>query len=121
MQETDVTKAVITAINVIILILLPIMAAWHICRIKKFEHASYDWWMQILVVLSYGAAINAEIPALWSRWKSYYVWHIQIPEAAYTLTTWDRWSHALYYILFMFITWALTKKRVPSIITETIG
>ncbi len=121
MQEVEINKIVITAINVIILMGLPVWAVWHGRRIKNCEHMSYDYWMQILIVMCYITAICAEIPALWARWKAYYIYHMDISDSLYVLTTWDRWNHLLFYVIFMFLTWSITYKRVPKAFTEALG
>ena len=121
MNEIDVNKAVITAINVIILLGLPIMFGWHIARAKKLIHKSEDWVTQILIIFVYGLAILAEIPALWSRWEAYYVLKLQLTEGMYKLTTWDREGHAVFYVTLFLLTYTFTRKKIPQIVTNTIG
>jgi len=121
MNENDVNKAVITAINVIILLGLPIMFGWHINRAKRLMHKSDEWIIQILIIFTYGLAICAEIPALWIRYEAYYVMHMKIPEGMYKLTTWDRWGHAIFYVVLFLLTYTFTRKKVPQIVTDTLG
>ncbi len=121
MNEIDVNKAVITVINVLILLGLPVMLAWHISQAKRLMHKSEPWIIQILIVFVYSLAIAAEIPALWSRWEAYYNLHIVIPKTLYILTTWDREGHALFYAAFFLLTYTFTRKKAPSIIRDTLG
>lgn len=121
MNEIDVNKAVITAINVIIILGLPCMLTWHVSRAKKLMHKSEDWITQILIIFVYGLAISAEIPALWIRWQAYYVLHIKLPDSIYKLSTWDRWGHLIMYVALFMLTYTFTRKKIPKIVTDTIG
>lgn len=120
MTEISVNKAVITAINILILSGLPIMALWHYKQAKKKEHLSYDWMVQIMIIFLYIMCISAEIPALWSRWKAYYELRTQLPDVMYKLTTWDRWSHLLAYLVLFLLTHTITSKKVPKIVKDTL-
>lgn len=119
-HDIEVSKVVITAINVIILLGLPFMLGWHIRRMVKTNHGSYDWMMQLIIVFLYVIAISSEIPALWSRWVAYYELKMQIPEKLYVITMWDRWLRAIFYIFFFVFTFAFTVKRVPKVISDTL-
>jgi hypothetical protein len=119
MQEEQIEKLVITVINVLVLGSLPFWFAWHIKQMKNLNYLSYDYWIQFIIVLLYGAAINAEIPALWSRWVSYYDYNLSLPKLIYVLTTWDRFGHLGLYLIIMFLTWSITYKRVPKTFTDT--
>lgn len=121
MNEIDVNKAFITAINVLILLGLPVMFAWHISRAKRLIHKSEDWIIQILIIFVYGLAITAEIPALWSRWYAYYTLQMKLPDVLYKLSTWDRWSHLIFYVVLFLLTYTFTRKKVPQIVTDTLG
>lgn len=119
MQETEISKLAITILNVVILGSLPLWMAWHIRRMKQCVHMSYDYWMQFIISLLYFTGIAAEIPALWSRWKAYYVYQLNIPDSLYVLTAWDRFNHLVLYLIIMFLTWSITYKRVPKAFTDT--
>ena len=121
MNEIEVNKAVITVINILILLGLPCMFAWHIGQAKRLLHKSEEWVIQILIIFVYGLAICAEIPALWSRYKSYYVLHLQMPDAIYKLSTWDRWGHLIFYVVLFMLTYTFTRKKIPRIVTDTLG
>lgn len=121
MNEIDVNKAVITGINVLILLGLPCMFAWHIGQAKRLLHKSEDWIVQILIIFVYGLAISAEIPALWIRWQAYYVLHIQLPDSMYKLSTWDRYGHLMLYVALFLLTYTFTRKKIPQIVTDTLG
>lgn len=121
MNEIDVNKGVITAINILILLGLPCMFAWHIGQAKRLIHKSEDWIIQILIVFVYGLAICAEIPALWIRWYAYYTLNMKMPDVVYKLSTWDRWSHCIFYIVLFMLTYTFTRKKLPKIVTDTIG
>lgn len=120
-QEIEVSKAAITAINVIILMGLPYMFFWHIKQARSKDHLSYDWMVQILIIFVYGIAITAEIPALWIRLISYYQLKLVIPEGLYKLTTWDRWSHLCEYAALFLLTFTVTKRKVPKIVRDTLS
>ena len=119
MQETEINQIAITVINIAVLGSLPGWFFWHIRQMRKREHLSFDYWIQFIIVLLYGAAINAEIPALWARWDAYYVYHMKIADGLYKLTTWDRSGHLFEYVILMFLTWSITYKRVPKAFTDT--
>jgi len=119
MQETEISKLAITIINVLIEGALPFWLIWHIRQMRKREHLSYDYWIQFTISLLYGCAVLAEIPALWSRWKAYYVYKMVLPDDLYVLTTWDRVNHLVLYVVIMFLTWSITYKRVPKAFTDT--
>lgn len=121
MTENEVSMFIITIFNCVILVALPICTIWHTARIRKFPHWSDDWWTQIIIVMSYIAAINCEIPALWSRVTAFYVYRLVIPQHILTLTTWDRWGRALFYIFYFLLTWIFTKKRIPEFVKETLS
>jgi hypothetical protein len=121
MNESDINKAVITGINIVILLGLPIMFAWHIKQAKQLIHKSEDWIVQILIVFVYGLAICAEIPALWSRWIAYYTLKMPLPDGLYKLTTWDREGHAVFYAALFLLTYTFTRKKAPKIVTDTLG
>lgn len=121
MNELDVNKAVITAINILILLGLPIMFMWHIGYAKRLIHKSEEWITQILIIFVYGLAICAEIPALWSRWLAYYSMHLPMSGDLYKLTTWDRWSHMIFYVVLFLLTYTFTRKKIPQIVKDTIG
>ena len=119
--ENDAYTVFIMFFNIIILIGLPIMPIWHGYKaIKMFMH-SYDWQLQIFIIFIYILAINAEIPALLSRWKVYYTLKINLPDSIYVLNAWDREGHAIFYGAFIFLTVIITNKKMPKIITDTIG
>lgn len=120
MQEIDVNKAVITAINVIILLGLPVTLGWHVSQVKSKKHLSDEWIIQLMIVFLYIVAICAEIPALWARFDAYYVYKMVIPDALYKLSTWDRWNHLLYYAIFIIFTVTVTRKTIPKVIRETL-
>lgn len=121
MGETEVNKAIITAINAIILLGLPGMLIWHIRRVKTKKHLSDEWIIQLMFVFLYIISITAEIPALWVRWESYYVYNLPTPESLYKLTTWDRWSHLIFYVVLMVLSSTITRKKIPAIIKDTIA
>lgn len=121
MQEIEVNKAVITIINILILLGLPCMFTWHVRQTKIKPHLSDDWIIQILILFLYGAAICAEIPALWVRWEAYYIYHIKLPEGMYKLATWDRWAHLIVYVVMFFLTYTFTKKKIPQVIRDTLS
>lgn len=121
MNEIDVNKAVITAINGVILMWLPCMLVWHIVQIRKFIHLSYDWTVQLLIIFCYCLAVNCEIPALWSRLYAYYNLKLTMPELLYTLTTWDRWGHVLFYAFFSLLTVIVTRKSIPQPIKDILS
>lgn len=119
MEPVEINKAVITVINIIVLGALPWWVYWHLQTRRQLNHMCYDWWIQTIIVMLYSSAICAEIPALWSRWKAYYELKMVMPDSLYILTTWDRWSHLLTYVILMFLTWSITYKRVPKAFTDT--
>lgn len=121
MGEVEVNKAIITGINVVILLGLPCMLIWHIRRVKTKLHLSDDWMIQLMFVFLYITAISSEIPALWSRFEAYYIYNLKTPDALYKLTTWDRWSHLIFYVVLMVISSTITRKKIPNIIKDTIG
>lgn len=121
MERIELNKLVITAINGIILLWLPSWTFWFAKQVKRFEILTYEWWLQVLLVICLGAAINAEIPALWARIVAYYDMKMDIPQYLYVLTTWDRWGHQLFYFLFILLGWCITKKSIPKVLTDTIG
>ena len=121
MNEIDVNKAVITLINVIILLGLPSMLGWHVTQAKRKLHKSDDWITQILIVIVYALAINAEIPALWSRWEVYYIQKLPLSKGLYFLTTWDREGHAIFYVALFFLTYTFTRKHIPQVIRDTLA
>lgn len=121
MKEIDVNKAVITAINTVILLGLPVMLGWHIAQAKRLIHKSEPWIIQILIIFVYALAICAEIPALWSRWIAYYELKMQMPEGLYKLTTWDRWNHLVLYVAMFLLTYTFTRKKAPKIVSDTLG
>jgi hypothetical protein len=121
MQEIDISKAVITCINVIILIGLPVALILHLLHARKMLHWSFEWWQQIIISIVYTAGISAEIPACWIRLKSYYQYNIVLPESFYTLSMWDRYSHMLFYVLLYLLTWVVTFRRIPESVKNTIG
>lgn len=121
MGEIEVNKSVITIVNIVILMGLPFMFAWHIKQARKKEHLSDDWIIQILIIFVYGIALCAEIPALWSRWEAYYVIKMQMPEGLYKLTTWDRWNHLCFYVVLFLMTYTFTRKKIPKIIRDTLS
>jgi len=120
MQEIDVNKAVITAINVIVLLGLPVTLGWHISQVKTKRHLSDDWIIQLLIVFLYATAICAEIPALWARFDAYYIHKMIIPDSLYKLTTWDRFNHLFFYAIFIVFTVTVTRKTIPKVIRETL-
>ncbi len=121
MGEIEINKAVITAVNMLILMGLPFMFMWHIRQARKQVHLSDDWIIQILIIFTYGIAICAEIPALWSRLEAYYVLKMRMPEGLYKLTTWDRWNHLCFYVVLFLLTLTFTRKKVPKIIRDTLS
>lgn len=121
MNKIEIQQAVITFINFGILFLIPCMGLWHFVRIKKFSYWSFDWWQQIIIVLTYMAAINCEIPATWVRILSYYVINLKFPDEIYTLSMWDRWGRALFYMLYFLQTWVTTKKKIPEYVKSVLG
>lgn len=121
MNDIGVQKCVITIINIIILLGLPFMLAWHWHRAIKEVHKSEAWLTQLLCIFVYFIAICSEIPALWSRWYSYYTIKLQIPEMLYTLSAWDRWSRLVFYVFLFVLTYTFTRKKTPKIISDTIG
>lgn len=121
MYEIQLSKTIITVINIIILMGLPLMFWWHVRQARKKDHLSEDWMMQIIIIFTYGVAICAEIPALWVRWVSYYQLNIVLPEGVYKLSTWDRWNHACFYVVLFLLTHTFTKKKVPKIIRDTLS
>lgn len=121
MNEIDVNKAVITVINVIILLGLPVMLGWHIGQAKRLIHKSEPWIIQILIIFVYALAICAEIPALWSRWIAYYELKMPLSDGLYKLTTWDRWSHLMVYAALFMLTYSFTRKKAPKIVSDTLG
>jgi hypothetical protein len=120
MERIELNKLLITAINAIILIWLPIWTIWSANQVRKFKAVTFDWWIQVLIVICFGAAINAEIPALWARLVAYYGMNMPIPQYIYVLTTWDRWGHQLFYFIFTLLIWCITKKRIPTIVTDIV-
>jgi len=122
-QQTAVSsnQLIITAINILIVAMLPFWAWFHVRYLRRLEHKSNDWWVQIIIVLYYISATASEIPAFWARFKAYYEYHMTIPESLYILTTWDRLNHFLTYILVMFLTWSVTYKRVPKVFVDTMS
>jgi hypothetical protein len=121
MGEIEVNKLVITITNIAILAGLPCMLTWHIRQAKKQVHMSNDWVVQILIIFAYMVAIGAEIPALWARWKAYYVYKMDIPDSLYVLSTWDRYNHLFFYVIFFILTYSFTRKKVPNIIRDTLS
>lgn len=119
MQETEINKLAITVLNVIIIGSLPLWFMWHIRKMKQCEHMTYDYWIQFIIALMYFTAFSAEIPALWARWKAYYIYKMEITADLYVLTTWDRFNHLALYLIIMFLTWSITYKRVPKAFTDT--
>lgn len=120
-METEVNKAVITAINAIILLGLPIMMGWHIAQVKKKFHLSDEWIIQILIIFVYALSICAEIPALWARWIAYYQMKMVLPDGIYKLVTWDRWNHLCLYVVLFLLTYTFTRKKVPQIVRNTLS
>lgn len=121
MNEIDVNKAVITIINVLILLGLPAMFGWHIGQAKRLIHKSEEWIIQILIIFVYGLSICAEIPALWSRWIAYYELKMTLSDSMYKLTTWDRWNHLIMYVAMFLLTYTFTRKKAPKIVSDTLG
>lgn len=121
MEEIDVNKGVITAINAVILLGLPFMLGWHVKQAKKQIHLSDAWMMQIIIIFVYCLAISAEIPALWVRWVSYYRLKLDLPDLLYALNTWDRWLHLVLYIFLFLLTYTFTRKKIPGIIRDTLS
>lgn len=113
-MEIEVWKAVITSINVLLIPALFFWIAWHLNHIKLFARHSYDWWIQIFITLSYITAFTAEVPAFISRIKAYYELKMVMPNSLYILTTWDRWNHVIFYIIFMVLTYSITTKTIPQ-------
>jgi hypothetical protein len=121
MNEIDVNKAVITIINVLILLGIPVMFGWHIAQAKRLLHKSEDWIVQILIIFVYGLAICAEIPALWARWIAYYSLNMKLPDSIYKLSSWDRWNHLIFYAALFLLTYTFTRKKAPKIVSDTLG
>lgn len=121
MEEIDVNKAIITGINIIILLGLPCMLAWHIKKARSKSHLSDEWMVQILIIFVYAIAISAEIPALWARWISYYQLNLKLPQLMYVLNTWDRYLHLFLYVVLFMLTYTFTRNKVPKIIRDTFN
>lgn len=121
MGRVEATKALITMFNITILFALPVFGIWHAIRIRYFKYWSHEWWTQIIITLCYIAAMNAEIPAFLSRLIAYYIQDLKVSGVLYTLNTWDRWAHVLFYGLFVLLTWIFTKNRMPKYIIDTLG
>ena len=121
MHDIDVSKAVITVINIIILLGLPGMFIWHVKQVKRCPHLSPDWMIQILILFVYMIAISAEIPALVARWIAYYELRMKLPQILYMLSTWDRWNHLFFYVALFLLTHTFTKKQVPQIIRDFLS
>ena len=120
-HDIDVSKAVITVINVLILMGLPMMFIWHVRQVKRCQHLSPDWMIQILILFVYMIAISAEIPALIARWIAYYQIHMKLPQILYMLSTWDRWNHLFFYVALFLLTHTFTKKHVPKVIRDFLS
>ena len=117
MEEININKAIITIINILVLIGIPIMARFHIIKAKKEIHLSYEWWIQIMFVIMYISCLTSEIPAFWSRYRAYYELKLTINDTSlYVLTTWDRWNHLLNYLIIYLITYSVSKKEIPNIV-----
>jgi len=101
--------------------MLPCWAVFHIRYLRRLEHKSNEWWVQIIIVMYYSSAALSEIPAFWVRFKAYFEYHMQIPDSLYILTTWDRLNHLVTYVLVMFLTWSVTYKKVPEVFKDTVG
>lgn len=121
MHEIEVSKAVITAINIVILLGLPWMFYWHVRQVKKQRHLSDDWIIQILILFVYSIAITSEIPALWARWVAYYEVKLNMPDSMYKLAAWDRWEHLLGYIALFLLTHTFTKKTIPKPVRDFLS
>ena len=120
MEELNWDKAVITAINVLILSGLPIMLGWHVRQAKRQSHHSYEWQIQIFTIFLYMLAISCEIPALWARAIAYYQYHMYIPSVLLKLSAWDRWGRLLFYAVFFFYTYTIARKKMPQIVSDTL-